>query len=226
MSRRGQAFIVHALSAFVMARALLYTHQGPIASKISQQPKGIIVLYLTIQGLAGSCACMVLGLTQDMFPGTRRYLHPLKRALTMVFLPMDFVVSSVYWSLRTFAPSLILLPTETSSTSSSPVPGLIKLPLPTDLAMHLAPFVSLLIDFTLFEPKFSSRQMAIAPVMMITYATVYAGALERFAAQNDIFPYPFLDVSSLPIRIAIYVGASCVGLGCLVFLNRMHSASR
>ncbi|KIK19613.1 hypothetical protein PISMIDRAFT_682928 [Pisolithus microcarpus 441] len=149
MSRRGQAFIVHALSAFVMARALLYTHQGPIASKISQQPKGIIVLYLTIQGLAGSCACMVLGLIQDMFPGTRRYLHPLKRALTMVFLPMDFVVSSVYWSLRTFAPSLILLPTETSSTSSS-----------------------------------------------------------------------------LPIRIAIYVGASCVGLGCLVFLNRMHSASR
>ncbi|KAI6035989.1 FAR-17a/AIG1-like protein-domain-containing protein [Pisolithus microcarpus] len=194
MSRRGQAFIVHALSAF-----------GPIASKISQQPKGIIVLYLTIQGYARShLTC---------FPGTRRYLHPLKRALTMVFLPMDFVVSSVYWSLRTFAPSLILLPTETSSTSSSPVPGLIKLPLPTDLAMHLAPFVSLLIDFTLFEPKFSSRQMAIAP----DHDDYICDG--RFAAQNDIFPYPFLDVSSLPIRIAIYVG-------CLVFLNRMHSASR
>ncbi|KAI5997372.1 FAR-17a/AIG1-like protein-domain-containing protein [Pisolithus albus] len=178
-----------------------------------------------------------------MFPSTRRYLHPLKRALTMVFLPvslrltrrtsttmrhsqMDFVVTSVYWSLRMFAPSLILLPTEASSTPSLPPRGLMRLPLPIDLAMHLAPFVSLLIDFALFEPKFSSRQMAIAPIVMITYATVYAGALERFAALNDFFPYPFLDVSSLPIRIAIYAGASCVGLGCLAFLNRMHSASR
>ncbi|KAI6130096.1 hypothetical protein EV401DRAFT_1925059 [Pisolithus croceorrhizus] len=92
--------------------------------------------------------------------------------------------------------------------------------------MHLAPFLSLLADFVLFEPKFSSRQMAIAPIIIIAYAVVYAGALEYFAARNDFFLYPFLDASSLPTRLAIYVGTSCIGLGCLAFLNRLHSASR
>ncbi|KAI6162586.1 FAR-17a/AIG1-like protein [Pisolithus thermaeus] len=231
MSRRGLAFLVHVLSVFAMAHGLLYTHKGSVdvtvISKISQHPiKNVIALFLTIQALTGSCACMVLSLTQDIFPSTRRYLYPLKRALSMVFLPMGFVVSSVYWSLLIFAPSLILIPIEISSTSSSPVPGLMKLPLLTDLAMHLAPFLSLLTDFALFEPKFSSRQMAIAPIIIIAYAAVYVGALEYFAARNDFFPYPFLDASSLPIRLAIYVGTSCIGLGCLAFLNRLHSASR
>ncbi|KAI6131834.1 FAR-17a/AIG1-like protein [Pisolithus croceorrhizus] len=233
MSRRGQAFVVHVLSVFAMAHGLSYTHKGSIdvtvVGKICQHPiKNVIALYLTIQALTGSCACMMLSLAQDIFPSTRQCidLHPLKRALSMVFLPMGFVVSSVYWSLLIFAPSLILIPIQISTTSSSPVHSLMRLPLLTDLAMHLAPFLSLLTDFALFEPKFSRRQMAIAPIMMIAYATVYAGALEYFAARNDFFPYPFLNASTLPIRLAIYVGTSCTGLGCLAFLNRLHSAGR
>ncbi|KAI6040597.1 FAR-17a/AIG1-like protein [Pisolithus marmoratus] len=225
--RRGRAFVAHILSACAMGHGLMYTERNPIdktvANRISEH-KSVLTLYLTIQALVASWVYIVLSLIQDMFPMTRRYLHPLKRALSMVFLPMGFVVSSVYWSLRLFAPSLILFPAEISPTSPTPVHGLVKLPLLADIAMHLAPMLSLLTDFVFFEPKFSARQMAIAPIIMIAYAVVYATAVEYFASQNGFFPYPFLDASSLPIRLAIYVGASCIGLGCLMFLNRLHSA--
>ncbi|KAI5997638.1 FAR-17a/AIG1-like protein-domain-containing protein [Pisolithus orientalis] len=240
--RRGRALLVHALSISVMAHGLLFTRMGPTSARAYHR-KAPIPLYLTIQALIGSWACMTLSLIQDVFPGTRRCasldlralagfvmanlwfadLHPLKRALSMVFLPLGFVVSGVYWSLRIFAPSLILPAKISSPTSSLPVEGLMKLPFLTDLTMHLAPLLSLLTDFLFFDSRFSTRQMTIAPLVMIPYAMGYAGALEYLAMQNGSFPYPFLDASSLSTRLVIYVGASYMGLGCLSFLNFLHT---
>ncbi|KAI6139531.1 FAR-17a/AIG1-like protein [Pisolithus tinctorius] len=204
--RRGRAFLVHALSVSVMAHALLFTRMGP-ASARAYHRKAPIPLYLTIQALIGSWACMTLSLIQDIFPGTRRYLRPLKRALSMVFLPLGFVVSGVYWSLRIFAPSLILPAKISSPTSSLP-----------DLTMHLAPLLSLLDRLSIFRLQvFRLGQMTIAPLVMTSRA------LEYLAMQNGSFPYPFLDASSLSTRLVIYVGASYMGLGCLSFLNFLHT---
>ncbi|KAI5987326.1 FAR-17a/AIG1-like protein [Pisolithus marmoratus] len=216
MSRRARAFLVHVLSAFAMFHGLMYTEKNPVDKTVTNrisEHRSVLTLYLTIQvyarsylspghrhisasRLAASWVYIMFSLVQDVFPSMRRYLHPLRRALSVVFLPMGFVVSSVYWSLRLFAPSLILFPADVSTTTSSPVHGLVKLPLLPDLAMHLAPVLSLLTDFVFFETKFSSRQMAIAPVIMVAYATVYVAAVEYFAAQNG---FSFLVTNSKEI---------------------------
>ncbi|KAL4076908.1 FAR-17a/AIG1-like protein [Scleroderma yunnanense] len=198
--------------------------------------------FLTVQALVGSLSCMLLSLMQDIFPSTERYLHPLKRAL----LVTGFTVSSIYWTLRIFVPSLILLPKDELTTApdlfasaagahvgsfpsqvvtdAAPMAELVKLPLSADLSMHAAPFIALLLDFFVFERGFSRRQMRrVAPVVMVVYGMAYASFLEYCAKCDGFFIYPFLNVSPFSVRLAIYAGAACGGFVCLRFLNELHS---
>lgn len=200
-----------------------------VTARISESTGGR-AQFLTIQALIGSSLCLVLSLVQDVFPSVERYLHPLKRALLMVFLPTGFTVCSIYWSLRIFAPSLIFLPHTMRATASAESLGLaagkdlVIIPLSADLSMHAAPFIALMLDFFLYERKFSRRQMnRVAPVVTLAYGMIYGGMLEYLATCDGYFLYPFLDVSPFFVRLAIYALGTCGGYACLRLLNGLRS---
>ncbi|KAG6329867.1 hypothetical protein ID866_9222 [Astraeus odoratus] len=213
-----RALLLHLVAAAILSYALLYVKlvriTGP-SLKLSEA-KGGMAQFLTMHGLVGSWVYVMLSLAQDIIPASTRFLYPIKRACLMVFLPIGFTVSIVYWSLRLFAPTLIL-------GSAKSAHQLLRLPLPVDLAMHGAPMVALMADFLFFERKFSRQQMnRVAPVVMVAYGAFYSGMLEYLSALNGRFMYPFLNMSPFSVRLAIYVGSAGVGFGSLKFLNKMH----
>jgi len=99
------------------------------------------------------------------------------------------VVSAVYWSLILFFPSLILKQQLVASepSSSLTVPELIWIPLDTDLSLHAAPAVTLLVDFLLFEKKYTKKQVRIwAPLVTLLCGTGYSCWVEYCASYNKI----------------------------------------
>lgn len=88
------------------------------------------------------------------------------------------VISSIYWTLLIFFPKLILRapePGELGPTSSDEVPELLRISRSLDLSLHAAPGTFLLLDFYLFELKYSKFHAryggaAVAAVAGIWYA--------------------------------------------------------
>jgi hypothetical protein len=87
-------------------------------------------------------------------------------------------------------PHLILPPIETSSEpiepSSAPeAPQFYRIPLKMDLALHLAPSASLVLDFFVLERKYTARQLrAQAPLLATVAAISYAAWAEYCASKN------------------------------------------
>ena len=83
------------------------------------------------------------------------------------------VISSIYWTLLIFVPHLILRPKSAEDLdmhSSGATDDLIRIPLSLDLALHAVPGTVLLLDFFLFERKYSKKHAR------------YGGALVAVAA--------------------------------------------
>jgi len=144
------------------------------------------------------------------------------------------VISSIYWTLLSFAPFLIL-PPENQNTTGEPSSAidpdatdidpllLFRIPFSLDLTLHASPVLALLIDFFLLEEKFPHRAVRrTAPLLALLYGIGYGIFVEYCAAANGRFPYPFLDVPLLG-RLAIYGGAIMVALFSMRGLNSLHS---
>jgi len=192
-----------------------------LLEKTSQLPmmalKGGYFQFLTNQGLIIAWSCMSVSIFCDVFPSVTVARH-LKKALLMISLPLSFVISSIYWSLILLLPQLILPPPST--------PGAIQtgLPLPLDLALHASPLFTLLIDFFVFESKFSKTYVhRVAPAAVVVFTVWYASFVEYCATFNGFFPYPFLTHSSFPGRVLIYTTTAGIALGCLRTLNALHA---
>jgi len=100
---------------------------------------------------------------------------------------------------------------------------LMRIPLKIDLSLHLAPVVTLLADFALYEKKYTKKQVQIgAPLVVLGCGTWYACWVEYCASYNKIFPYPFLTENPLDIRIGIYAFLSFIALGCFRLINAVH----
>lgn len=131
-----------------------------------------------------------------------------------------------------------------------PLPGappqFMRLPLTTDLALHASPLFTLLVDFFVFESKFSKIHVRkVAPVAVIVFTVWYALFVEYCAAFNgscelplvssarsdDFFtghawilvPYPFLTHSPFAGRVLIYITTTGIALGCFRTLNALHT---
>ncbi|KAH0827062.1 hypothetical protein J3R83DRAFT_4746 [Lanmaoa asiatica] len=111
-------------------------------------------------------------------------------------MPLEFVISSIYWSLLLFSPHLIM----GSIDGSQPLPGgaakLMRLPPTIDLALHASPLLTLFIDFFVFEPKFSKTHAhKAAPVTVVVFAvcSTLTGVLTFFTGTPDPSPIPVLD---------------------------------
>ena len=98
------------------------------------------------------------------------------------------VISSIYWTLLLFFPTLILRASESgklSATSSQQMPQLLRIPLSLDLALHAAPGTALLLDFFLFEAKYPKRQARYGGAVVAAIAGVwYAAWVEYCASYN------------------------------------------
>lgn len=109
----------------------------------------------------------------------RRLTHQKLTDLPYDLPQLSFVISSIYWSLILLLPQLILPPPST--------PGAIQtgLPLPLDLALHASPLFTLLIDFFVFESKFSKTYVhRVAPAAVVVFTVWYASFVEYCATFN------------------------------------------
>ena len=96
------------------------------------------------------------------------------------------VISSIYWSLLLLFPSLILRPEESSGpepSSSSETLSFTRIPLEMDLALHAVPAISLLLDFFLFEKKYSKNQARYGGFIVTTIAAIGYGWWVEYCAQ-------------------------------------------
>jgi len=169
--------------------------------------------FLTIQGLVVAWLTMIVSLVTDLVPSFS-FPKRIKRALTMLSLPLSMVVASIYWTLLLLAPHLIMLsePTVTFRT-----------PLLIDLSIHAVPALSLLSDFILFEHKYSpSETCYVAPLVTVVAAVWYSWWTEYCARFNGTFPYPFLTNNPFEVRVQIYFGAASLALVSFWIINSLH----
>lgn len=118
---------------------------------------------------------------------------------------------------------------------------MLRIPLNLDLSLHAAPCVALLLDFYLFEVKYSKRHAryggaAVAAIAGIWYASwveycaSYNGICEYHSYSSQVHflrsclvPYPFLTLNTFPVRVGIYSGATMMSYLFFQLLNAMHS---
>ncbi|KAI0082744.1 hypothetical protein K474DRAFT_1654899 [Panus rudis PR-1116 ss-1] len=216
------AFLLHGAAAGLMAYGWLSLQQLPISALLASQ-KGGHFQFLTIQGLLVAWLTMVASLVSDIAPSVK-ILRGIKRILLMASLPLSVVISTIYWTLLLAMPHLILRPdspVDSEPSASSEAPGFSRIPLSTDLALHAVPGVALLLDFLLFEKKYSKKQVRYGFVLMALVGTWYSVWVEHCAKYNGTFPYPFLTLSPFHIRVAIYAGASLFAYLSFIGLNSL-----
>lgn len=183
--------------------------------------------YLTIQGIYLAGLTMVASLMLDLFPSIGM-MKTIKRSLLMLTLPLNVVISLIYWSLILLLPAMILQKAKTlsddSPSSNAMIEMLFYIPLDMDLALHAAPAISLALDFFLFERKYSRRVTNfVAPLLALAYTAWYGWWVEHCAAKNnEIFPYPFLTDNPFRIRLVIYAGAGLIAPLSFRLLNSLH----
>ncbi|KAG8814491.1 hypothetical protein FRC17_001109 [Serendipita sp. 399] len=108
-------------------------------------------------------------------------------------------------------------------TSSTAAPALFRIPLDVDIPLHGLPGPLLLLDFFLFEAKFSRKVMTQgAPLLAASIGLTYSTWVEHCATKNGFFPYPFLTLSPFPVRVLIYTTCTAVSLFMLRAANGLH----
>jgi len=229
MSLRVALGVFHGGAAALMCWGFQQLHTLAIDEWLSRQ-KGGHFQYLTNQGLVLAALTMAISLLADLVQA--RSLRRAKRALLLIALPLAVVISSIYWTLLTVAPFLIL-PPQTETTSGEPSsaidldsaidPLLFRIPLSLDLTLHASPVIALLIDFFLLEEKYPPRAVRrTAPILAVLYGVGYGCFVEYCASFNGRFPYPFLNVPIIG-RLAIYAAAVVVAFSSMRTLNFLHN---
>ncbi|KAJ7940747.1 FAR-17a/AIG1-like protein [Mycena leptocephala] len=209
---------LHVCAISAMTYGYNALHGLAINSWISSQYGGHFQ-YLTIQGLAVAWLTMVAGLFNDFFPSIKG-IRTIKRALFIAALPIATIVSSIYWTLLLMFPHLIIQ--QAPSSPDSPM----LLPLRIDLCLHAVPCLALLTDFMIFERNYGRQALLYAAPALSVLLTVWYGCwVEHCAAKNGTFPYPFLTLNPLEIRIRIYAAAGTVACISFYALNALHPKS-
>ncbi|WVQ77961.1 hypothetical protein IAT38_000042 [Cryptococcus sp. DSM 104549] len=218
--------IFHVGSASIMA----YGFTGLLGENMGEfvRPQyGGFLQYLTILGLLASGITMLLSGASDMLPNLSA-IKLLKRVFLLISLPVELVISSIYWGIILTVPHLMLPPAPDLASAPEPSshgaePDLFRIPLWMDLSMHALPAVSLLFDFFLLErkyPKPFSTYGAFA--LAAVFGSVYGVWVEHCAGINGAFPYPFLTIMPLEGRVATYAGATFGAWLVFRGLNGLH----
>lgn len=139
------------------------------------------------------------------------YLGHIKEYLSAIALSAEFIVVSVYWSMRLFVPTLIVQKGQI-------------VPLDLDLLIHVMPFASLVIDYFFFCERWNigaSTGLAV----MLGFAFAYWKWLEHLIGLDGVYPYPFLNVP-VPQRAVIFAVVGLCAYGAFLLFKYIHPASK
>lgn len=218
--------LLHTAAAAILAYAWFELDHLPNNAFVEKQ-KGGHFQFLTIQGLVAAWVTMALSFLADLFPSVE-VIRKAKRAVFMIAMPLAAVISTIYWGLLLFMPHLILRAPEQGewqpNVPTDDVPDLMRVPIKLDLALHAVPGTALIMDFFLFEVKYSKKTARYGGALVALLATVwYSCWVEYCASHNGIFPYPFLTFNPFPIRAAIYGAAGAFAYLVFQALNWVHT---
>lgn len=126
--------------------------------------------FLTNLGLWISRLGMLLALLTDFFPQVQR-LKMLKMSTCVATLPVETLITMLYWSIVHINPDL-LIPPKKMIDPNNPAQFIwqtVRIPLHIDLSLHAAPALFLLVDYLFFSPPFPS---SIKPTAISATATI------------------------------------------------------
>lgn len=219
----------HAATAAVMLHSFITLGDLDQASFFTSR-HGSWSEYLTIVGVVCTGVTMAIAALRDLLPAVKA-LSTLKRALLLITMPLESVITAIYWPLLIFAQDLILSRPPNQPGVGEPSAfadqdlALFRLPLHKDLVMHAVPAVVLLIDFLLLEPKYTPPASTIGAIaLVVAVGGTYTSWIEHCAKlSNGQFPYPFLTIMPLWGRVLFYVG----GVGwCLLVFTMLNKIKR
>ena len=169
---------------------------------MSQRPVSVVVCHPIRRFNGRTCVAEILknakrALLMGALP-VRSTFFALFFLNAQTHIQLAIVISAIYWTLLLAFPHLILLE-DPEASSAATVPEPERLPLHTDLAIHAAPAISLIIDFYYFEQRYSknvSRYGALCLAAVL--GTWYACWVEHCASYNGFCTsMPFLATSKI-----------------------------
>ncbi|KGB74197.1 hypothetical protein I307_06152 [Cryptococcus deuterogattii 99/473] len=222
----GRLFF-HVGTAAVMASGFQAMQSATTFGEFVEPQYGGFYQFLTILGLICSGIAMLFSGASDLLPNIT-LIRLIKRVFLLISLPVELVISSIYWSIILTAPELMLPPTSPDAIQGAPSSSdaglsLFRIPLWIDLSMHLVPAIALLIDFFLLEKKYPKPfSTYVALFLAAAFGTSYGIWVEHCASINGAFPYPFLTIMELKGRVLTYIGATLGAWGVFRGLNGLH----
>jgi hypothetical protein len=103
--------------------------------------------FLTILALWISRLGMGTALLGDLLPSNFKLVRTIKTLVCVAALPIETLVSLLYWSIMSINPALLAPPRnrEDPSNPAQMISETVRIPLSIDLAMHFAPAIFLLV---------------------------------------------------------------------------------
>ncbi|KAM0788471.1 hypothetical protein ACM66B_001604 [Microbotryomycetes sp. NB124-2] len=168
--------------------------------------------FLTVLSLAVSTMTFTSAVLKDFLPSFKLF-DTLKTGLSVLAVPVEGLVSVLYWSMQFYDPRLL-----------TPPGTMFRIPLFLDISIHALPALFLWIDFLAFSPRMSKR---VNPLLISAVgALAYTTWMEYAAKQNKHFPYPFLDHMAPLARSIFYLCMIPVLLGLFRCANGIHDIVR
>ncbi|KAI8870180.1 hypothetical protein GQ42DRAFT_19018 [Ramicandelaber brevisporus] len=154
--------------------------------------------FLTIVGLSLSGVVSVVAALSELTPSLLSApLASLHRLLMSVALPLEFLITVMYWTLKTVDPTLLAPPEFTNI-----------IPFEVDLGLHLVPFVALLLDFLVFTDYY--RAGAVHKLATVALGAGYYAWISHANSVHGLWPYPLLEVIEKQYHVGLVAGLSLV----------------
>ncbi|SDA03965.1 BZ3501_MvSof-1269-A2-R1_Chr3-2g05787 [Microbotryum saponariae] len=194
--------------------------------------------FLTVLSLAVSWLTFAVAVLKDALPSVRLF-DRLKTTLMIVAVPVEGLVSLLYWGMQVGCPPpTSILPRARVLTLTlirankqfydpsllTPQGTIFKIPLFLDISIHAFPALLLWTDFLVFSPPMSKKAN---PLLISTVATMgYTTWMEYTSHHNQWFPYPFLSELTRIQRASFYIAMIPVLLGLFYLANGIHRSVR
>ncbi|KAI5964263.1 uncharacterized protein KGF55_002205 [Candida pseudojiufengensis] len=166
--------------------------------------------FLTNLSLIYSIITFIIGFLAHLFKNQTLFL--IKNDLHPIGLALESIVAGVYWPLRLFFLNLL-----------TKDPSKFKMPIVTDLSIHLMPIISLLIDYLVFMPKWTiSINTALA--FVVSFTTFYWFLLKNLIdlEKGGRYPYEFMNVEKESERIIVFVVVGTVAFGQFLLMRQVY----
>ncbi|OCK82733.1 hypothetical protein K432DRAFT_380136 [Lepidopterella palustris CBS 459.81] len=204
---KGLSAIVHATGLISYSLSFRYLVEHP---NIINDSYGWHFQYLTNIGLFLATATFTFGLLADLTNSPR--LFSVKNAFAVIAVPLEVLISILYWGLRVINPALVM---------PAWAPPLIPL---ADLGFHFNPSFLLAFDFIFLSPPWPTTAMASVRTLVIStlVAFTYWFWIELCYSHNGFYPYPIFSMLDTKWRIMLFAFSGCLMTGSAFGLRSLY----